>query len=155
MMFLLDVNVLLAMEYPKHVHHARVRTWVSQLHAESGRDHVVFATCPITELGFVRVASGKAGLAASMALARSGLRTVKSSQNMLFIPDGERSGDACWVGGAASDRTRGPVALEFFGELEPRASAGPALTTRTLPSAIRPRTRTARAECRRFGAVRA
>ncbi len=86
MMFLLDVNALLALQYPTHIHHARVRLWISQLHAERGEDHVVFATCPITELGFVRIASGKAGLAASVTVARLDLRNVKSSQNMVFIP---------------------------------------------------------------------
>ena len=86
MMFLLDVNALLALQYPTHMHHARVRLWISQLHAERGEGHVVFATCPITELGFVRIASGKAGLAASVAIARLDLRNVKSSQNMVFIP---------------------------------------------------------------------
>ena len=86
MMFLLDVNALLALQYSTHIHHARVEAWVSGLHAERGEDHVVFATCPITELGFVRIASGKAGLAASVAVARVDLRNVKASQNMVFIP---------------------------------------------------------------------
>lgn len=40
MIFLLDVNALLAYHYPKHVHHARVRAWVSQLRAERGPDDV-------------------------------------------------------------------------------------------------------------------
>ena len=52
MMFLLDVNALIAMQYQKHVHHARVDAWASQLCAKGGEDQVVFATCPITELGF-------------------------------------------------------------------------------------------------------
>lgn len=60
MIFLLDVNVLLAMKYTVHVHNERVLRWVSQLAAEHARDRTIFATCPITELGFVRVGSGKA-----------------------------------------------------------------------------------------------
>jgi len=87
MMFLLDVSALLAMRYADHVHHARVDTWTSQLEAELGREHVVFATCPITELGFVRISGGKAGYAPSVDTARIDLRTLKSKQNMLFIPD--------------------------------------------------------------------
>ncbi len=63
MMFLLDVNALLAMSYKDHVHHARVDTWASQLLAEHEQDRVMFATCPITELGFVRVGSGPAAKA--------------------------------------------------------------------------------------------
>ena len=87
MIFLLDVNVLLAYHYPPHVHNARVKDWVACLYAERGKDDVVFATCPITELGFVRVGSGPAGLAASVEAARADLRSMKSSENMLFIPD--------------------------------------------------------------------
>jgi predicted nucleic acid-binding protein len=87
MMFLLDVNALLAIQYPKHVHHARVRAWLSALHAERGQDDVVFATCPIIELGFVRVGSGPAGFAVSVDASRADLRELKSRENMLFIPD--------------------------------------------------------------------
>jgi uncharacterized protein len=86
MMFLLDVNALLAIQYPTHVHHPRVRTWISNMHAERGSDDIAFATCPITELGFVRVGSGKAGLAASVDTARADLRALKSRENLLFIP---------------------------------------------------------------------
>ena len=87
MMFLLDVNALIAIQYPTHMHHARVRAWVSRIYAERGREDVVFATCPITELGFVRVGSGKAGFAAGVAAARADLRALKSKENLLFIPD--------------------------------------------------------------------
>ncbi len=86
MIFLLDVNVLLAMRYGDHVHNSRVRQWVSQLAAEDGHDRVIFATCPITELGFVRVGSGKAAYAESVDAARDDLEDLKSSMGMLFIP---------------------------------------------------------------------
>jgi uncharacterized protein len=85
--FLLDVNVLLAMRYGDHVHNPRVRQWVSQLAAEEGRDRMIFATCPITELGFVRVGSGKAAYAESVDAARDDLEDLKLSMGMLFIPD--------------------------------------------------------------------
>ncbi len=48
--FLLDVNVLLALFDPLHLNHACVRGW----YAEAA--HVV-ATCPLSELGFVRICS--------------------------------------------------------------------------------------------------
>jgi len=85
--FLLDVNVLLAMGYADHVHSERVDRWVSQLAAEHGRDRMMFATCPITELGFVRVSSGKAAYAESVAAARDDLEDLKTSIGMLLIPD--------------------------------------------------------------------
>ena len=86
-MYLLDVNALLAMQYRTHVHHARVDAWAAQMYAEREQGKIVFATCPITELGFVRIASGKAGHSASVDSARSDLHTLKSRQKMLFIPD--------------------------------------------------------------------
>ena len=87
MIFLLDVNVLLALSYDDHVHNARVRQWVSELAAEEGRDRLIFATCPITELGFVRIGSGKAAYAESADAAREDLEDMRSSMDMLFIPD--------------------------------------------------------------------
>lgn len=69
MMFLLDVNVLLALNYPTHVHYGRVRSWVHRTRAEL--EDTVFATCPITELGFIRVSSGKAGYAINVESTRA------------------------------------------------------------------------------------
>jgi uncharacterized protein len=86
MIFLLDVNVLLAMSYRVHVHNERVLQWVSQLAAEHGQAGAIFATCPITELGFVRVGSGRAGYAESVGAARDDLEDLKSSMGMQFIP---------------------------------------------------------------------
>jgi toxin-antitoxin system PIN domain toxin len=48
---LLDVNVLLALFDPMHVHHAAAHRWFAAV----GRN--AWATCPLTENGFVRVAS--------------------------------------------------------------------------------------------------
>jgi toxin-antitoxin system PIN domain toxin len=49
--FLLDVNALVALAWDSHVHHAVTRRWFGA-HAGGG-----WATCPITESGFVRVSS--------------------------------------------------------------------------------------------------
>ena len=49
--YLLDVNVLIALTWPTHVHHETARRWFERK-APSG-----WATCPITQLGFVRVSS--------------------------------------------------------------------------------------------------
>lgn len=48
---LLDVNVLLALTWPTHVHHAAARSWFER------RSGSGWSTCPVTELGFVRVSS--------------------------------------------------------------------------------------------------
>jgi uncharacterized protein len=48
---LLDVNALVALAWDSHVHHATMRRWF----AENGSSG--WATCPITESGFVRVSS--------------------------------------------------------------------------------------------------
>ncbi|WP_287129426.1 TA system VapC family ribonuclease toxin [Candidatus Cyanaurora vandensis] len=49
--YLLDVNVLLALSDPMHIHHEGVHRWFSD------RGQTAWATCPITENGFVRIAS--------------------------------------------------------------------------------------------------
>lgn len=49
MSVLLDVNVLIALAWPNHVHHATARAWFEE-RSEDG-----WATCPLTEAGFVRV----------------------------------------------------------------------------------------------------
>ena len=46
---LLDVNVLIALAWPNHVHHDAAQSWFAGCR-KSG-----WATCPLTEAGFVRV----------------------------------------------------------------------------------------------------
>ena len=53
---LLDVNVLIALAWPNHAHHAAARQWFGT-HAQHG-----WATTPITESGFVRVSSNRAAI---------------------------------------------------------------------------------------------
>ena len=50
-MGLLDVNALVALAWDSHVHHAAIRNWFAA-NARAG-----WATCPLTENGFVRVSS--------------------------------------------------------------------------------------------------
>ena len=52
--FLLDVNVLVALLWPKHAQHAAAGKWF-----EKNRTHG-WATCPFTEAGFVRITSNPA-----------------------------------------------------------------------------------------------
>jgi toxin-antitoxin system PIN domain toxin len=49
--YLLDVNLLLALAWPAHVHHADAHEWFHRKRATG------FATCPLTQLGFVRLSS--------------------------------------------------------------------------------------------------
>ena len=51
MSYLLDVNVLLALAWPNHVHHSAARTWFASAQASG------WQTCGITESGFIRVSS--------------------------------------------------------------------------------------------------
>jgi uncharacterized protein len=50
-MHLLDVNVLIALGDPAHVHHRRAHQWFHQHSSAS------WATCPLTQNGFLRILS--------------------------------------------------------------------------------------------------
>lgn len=50
-MFLLDINVLIALADPEHEHHGKAENFFLANHRAG------WATCPITELGFVRIIS--------------------------------------------------------------------------------------------------
>ena len=84
---LLDVNVLLAMAYRKHVHHFRTKWWVEDL---CGRESdVSFAACSVTECGFVRISSSTAlNFAETVEAARQDLSRLKSDWPFIFIDDG-------------------------------------------------------------------
>jgi predicted nucleic acid-binding protein len=62
--YLLDVNALLALAHTGHTHHERTEAWVQTLRRS---DRI--ATCAVTELGFVRIAS-QARLSPDVAAAR-------------------------------------------------------------------------------------
>ncbi len=51
MIALLDVNVLVALAWPNHIHHESAHRWFDR-HKASG-----WATCPLTQTAFVRVSS--------------------------------------------------------------------------------------------------
>ena len=50
---LLDVNVLVALAWPNHVHHEAAHAWFGTISEEQ----TGWATCPLTESAFVRVSS--------------------------------------------------------------------------------------------------
>jgi toxin-antitoxin system PIN domain toxin len=53
----LDVNLLVALAWPNHLHHALARRWFADHHRHG------WATTPVSESGFVRVSSNRAAIA--------------------------------------------------------------------------------------------
>ena len=51
MTYLLDVNVLIALAWPTHVHHVAAQTWFGTFGQRA------WATCPLTQAAFVRISS--------------------------------------------------------------------------------------------------
>jgi predicted nucleic acid-binding protein len=86
MIYLLDVNVLVAMGYTKHVHHVRAMSWFDDLDRCHPFDRL--ATCSITEIGFLRVAANKrTDLAKTVAAAREDLGRLKEDWVITFLGD--------------------------------------------------------------------
>ena len=83
MIYLLDVNALVALGFINHEFHPRVARWV---HATSPQ----FASCSITELGFLRVLAQAPAYGFTVSQARSLLLRLKESPTcpLAFIPDG-------------------------------------------------------------------
>lgn len=80
---LLDVNVLVALLVPTHEHHALARRWVGSIGAVEG-----WATCPLTELGVIRVcAQLPVGGRPPRATVDALLQLRVSSPGHLFWPD--------------------------------------------------------------------
>ncbi len=82
-MALLDVNALVALAWDSHVHHARAREWFleNSLHG--------WATCPITESGFVRVSSNPKVLPIPVGIdaAHTVLATLRALDGHRFLND--------------------------------------------------------------------
>jgi uncharacterized protein len=80
---LLDVNALVALAWDSHVHHAAMRSWM----ATGGRDG--WATCPLTESGFVRVSSNPRVLPSPIGVeaARAVLAALRAVEGHRFFAD--------------------------------------------------------------------
>jgi uncharacterized protein len=48
---LLDTNVLIALSWPHHMHHAKAHDWFH------GTGRTAWATCPLTQIAFIRISS--------------------------------------------------------------------------------------------------
>ncbi|MBO0824114.1 MAG: PIN domain-containing protein [Actinobacteria bacterium] len=80
---LLDVNLLISLAWPNHVHHAAARAWFG---ARGGQ---AWATTPVTEAGFVRVSSNKSAISTAVTPgdARSLLGQIRDVDGHVFFPD--------------------------------------------------------------------
>ncbi|MGH9091177.1 MAG: TA system VapC family ribonuclease toxin [Acidimicrobiales bacterium] len=80
---LLDVNVLVALAWPNHVHHGTAHQWFRRRGPEP------WATTPITESGFVRVSSNRAALPTAVAPAEALalLERMRLVAGHRFLPD--------------------------------------------------------------------
>lgn len=83
MIYLLDVNALLALGFLHHQFHARMAAWISK------RRFSTLATCSITELGFVRVLAQAQAYGFTVAQARTLLVRLKKSPaiSITFLTD--------------------------------------------------------------------
>jgi uncharacterized protein len=80
---LLDVNALVALAWDSHVHHRAIRTWFSA-NGPGG-----WATCPVTESGFVRVSSNPTVLPSAIGVedARRVLGALRAAGRHRFLAD--------------------------------------------------------------------
>jgi toxin-antitoxin system PIN domain toxin len=75
--YLLDVNLLIALAWPNHVHHDLAHRWLAE-HRQDG-----WATCPLTQSGFVRVSSNPRAVSE----ARSPAEAIALLRRMIALPD--------------------------------------------------------------------
>lgn len=82
-MALLDVNALVALAWDSHIHHARIREWFMENSANG------WATCPITESGFVRVSTNPKVMPSpiGVAAARRTLAAMRAVAGHSFLSD--------------------------------------------------------------------
>lgn len=82
-MALLDVNALVALAWDSHIHHAPMREWFAA-NSTGG-----WATCPITESGFVRVSSNPKALPSAIGVsdAREVLAALRGLDGHRFLAD--------------------------------------------------------------------
>ena len=78
MIYLLDVNALVALGFMNHEFHARVANWIRSVRS------LELASSSITELGFVRVLSQAPAYGLTVAQARSVLGRMKQSRAYPF-----------------------------------------------------------------------
>jgi toxin-antitoxin system PIN domain toxin len=88
--YLPDTNLLIALAWPSHVHHRDAHAWFARK-AEFG-----WATCPVTEIGFVRVSANPKIIpeAVTPQEALAVLTEMTDHEHHVFWPDAISLGDA-------------------------------------------------------------
>lgn len=79
MVSLLDINLLVALAWPNHVHHRTALAWFRR-NQRSG-----WSTCPLTQSGFVRVSSNPAAVSE----ARSPQEAILLLRRIVLLPHHE------------------------------------------------------------------
>lgn len=89
-MALLDVNVLVALVWDSHIHHAAANDWFTRRSSDG------WATCSITESGFVRVSSNPKVLPSPVAVtdAIAVLTELRALPGHMFLVDDVSPTDA-------------------------------------------------------------
>ncbi|MEO8907982.1 MAG: TA system VapC family ribonuclease toxin [Microbacteriaceae bacterium] len=80
--YLLDVNVLIALAWPQHIHHVRSHAWFDTLTG-------TWATTPITEGGYLRLTMNRAVVGSTVRAteAFASLTAMRSLSGHVFLPD--------------------------------------------------------------------
>lgn len=88
MIYLLDVNALVALGFMNHEFHARLASWVRS-QVSPNQVSPKLASCSITELGFVRVLAGAPAYGFTVIQARTLLLRLKGARasSFTFISD--------------------------------------------------------------------
>lgn len=81
--YLLDVNVLIALAWPLHVHHIVAHKWFENIGQKS------WASCPLTQLAFVRISSNAKIISAAVSprAATKVLSEIIALPGHIFWPD--------------------------------------------------------------------
>jgi uncharacterized protein len=81
--YLLDANVLIALAWPLHVHHAIAHNWFERVGQKS------WASCPLTQLAFVRISSNPKIISAAVSprAATEALAQMLKLTGHVFWPD--------------------------------------------------------------------
>lgn len=96
MIALLDINLLVALAWPNHVHHRPALRWFGEF------QNLGWATCPLTQSGFVRVSSNRRIIpeARTPREALLLLRRILALPHHTFWPDDTSLADSPYVAAA-------------------------------------------------------